>query len=133
MPDSDVDDIRQRIADMQARLHLLEGKEHKRQRSDLNKAIYKVLFLATPHYEGAELCDAAADPLACPLGFTCPGQSSLQGCYGVTGPQILTSLKHVYEAADPDADVASNVGMVLLLTAVFKLGYHLNLLVFCRT
>jgi len=99
----------------------------------LNKAIYKTIFINTQPYEGAELCDASADPEGCPLGFTCPKQSSLQACSGVTGRQILTSLNQVYEAIDPDADIASNVGMVLLLMAVFKLAFHGALVAFCRS
>jgi len=45
----------------------------------------------------------------------------------------LTSLNQVYEAIDPDADIAANVGMVLLLMAVFKLAFHGALVVFCRS
>jgi len=99
----------------------------------LNKAIYKIILLDAPHYEGAELCDALADPAGCPLGFTCPEQSSLQDCVGVTGRQILTSFSKAYEAMDPDADVAFNVGMVLMLIAVFKLAFFGALVGFCRS
>jgi hypothetical protein len=98
----------------------------------LNKAIYKTIFMSTPPYEGAILCDSAADPAGCPLGFTCPGRSTLQGCSGVTGRQMLTSLNHVYEAADPDADITFNVAMVVALMGAFKLTYHVALVRFCR-
>jgi len=99
----------------------------------LNKAIYKTIFIDTPPYEGAELCDTLSNHTGCPLGFTCPGRTSLQGCSGVTGRQILTSLQQVYEAADPDSDVAFNVGMVLMLLAVFKLAFHEALVAFCSS
>eukprot|EP01052_Picozoa_sp_SAG31_P005941 SAG31_NODE_269_length_18741_cov_11.185441_5_plen_1316_part_00 len=98
----------------------------------LNKAIYKTIFMSTPPYEGAILCDSAADPVGCPLGFTCPGRSTLQGCSGVTGRQMLTSLNQVYEAADPDADITFNVAMVVALMGAFKLTYHVALVRFCR-
>ena len=97
----------------------------------LSKAIFKTFFSSTPPYEGAELCDPT-DP-HCPLGFWCPGQSSLQGCFGVTGVQIMESLSHVYEACDPDASVAWNVAMVLVLTAAFKLLHYASLVAYCRS
>jgi len=99
----------------------------------LNKAIYKTIWSNTPPYEGAQLCDSSANPVDCPLGFTCQNVSSLQACSGVTGRQILTSLNQVYEAIDPDTDIALNVGMVLVLIAVFKLTFHLALVGFCRS
>ena len=96
----------------------------------VSKAIYKVFISRSRDYEGAVLCDAS-DVVNCPRGFVCPNQTSLQGCWGVTGHQILTSSYPVYEASDPDTDVGFNVGIILLLTAVYKVLYHLALRTYC--
>ena len=64
------------------------------------KAIFKAFWQVAPDYSGAVLCNAS-DPLAaCPLGFTCPNASSLQGCWGVTGDQIQRSAHVVYNGVD---------------------------------
>ena len=45
---------------------------------------------------------------------------------------MLASLNQVYEAIDPNADIAFNVGIVLALIGAFKLAYHMALVRFCR-
>lgn len=94
------------------------------------KAIGKTFWSRTPNYGGAELCDSS-DPL-CSLGYTCPEATSLQGCWGVTGQQIMTATNVVYDGIDPNADVAFNVVMVLVITAVAKVCYTVQLYFFCR-
>ena len=48
---------------------------------------------------------------------------------------MLASLNQVYmyEAIDPNADIAFDVGIVLaLIIGAFKLAYHVALVRFCR-
>ena len=85
-------------------------------------------FIMGPDYDGAKLCNVTAvagcvdflDP-ATGLGFHCPADDSGNGCYGVTGEQVLRSLSLRFPALTADATWSQDLGKLFGFVAIVKM------------
>jgi hypothetical protein len=76
-------------------------------------------------FTGAVLADS-------PTGFTC--HSSSVECYGVTGEQVLTTMKSTaFKHLETESELAKDCSVLIAIAAVFKVGYFAVATVRCRS
>ena len=70
-----------------------------------------------------DVIDAAAGTVCTAAGFYCEGLTTSFGCWGRTGAQVLRTLHMSYESINAGDDRWLDVGVLLLIVFLMKVGY----------
>lgn len=86
--------------------------------------IVSLLFREGKDFSGATLVNATPTP----KDFVCEEAEATTACYGVTGVDILYSLKDKYDVVEPDVQFGVHLGWICLMFVVIRLLVLLRLI-----
>lgn len=74
-------------------------------------------------WTGAVDCDPSTDASCYPGGYTCPGLSSSDICYGHTGTQVLDSMHQQFYMITATNHFSEDVGNLIAIAVVYKIVF----------